>query len=319
LLCGAPTLAQTDPYSTSFPATENPISEGGIWLNGGVDGVDWGNVQTDGTHAFGVSLPSTYADPSAALKGSWAPDQTAKAVVKIVGANPTSCCHELELRLRTAITAHDIKGYEINFSVTPNSYVQIVRWNGPLANSSNSNNGFTYIATTNGPGIHDGDVLIATIRGNTITVFQNGAQILQGVDTGQGGVGPWTSGGAPGIGFFDSADNNWSNFGFASFTGSDSAANVDGGRDAGGAPPDAGSGRPDGGSGRPDAGGDSGTPGADSGSSGPDGSAPSTDAGMSNVTGGGCGCSGTGGQLAVALALLGLLSRPRARRTRVLE
>src|SRR4029077_13546447 len=151
------------------------------------------------------------------------------------------------------------------------------------------------------------------------------AQILQGVDNGQGGVGPWTSGGAPGIGFFDSADNNWSNFGFSSFTGSDSAANVDGGRDAGSPPPDAGSpppdagsGRPDGGSGRPDAGGDSGTRVAASGSSSPDASTPTPDGGMSNVTGGGCGCSGTGGQLAVALALLCLLRRSRTRHARVL-
>jgi hypothetical protein len=309
LVCGGAAAAQTDPYSTSFTGTENPISEGGIWLNGATDGTDWGNVQTDGGYACGVSLPSTYGDPSAALKGAWAADQTAQAVVKM-GANPTSCCNEVELRLRTAISPHVIKGYEINFSITTNTYVQIVRWNGPLADSTNSNKGFTYLGSVNGPGLHDGDVLMATIRGNTITAYQNGTQMVQATDTGQDGVGPWSSGGAPGIGFFDSADNNWGSFGFASFTASDSAASADGGRDGGGLTLDSGSGNSD-------AGADAGAPSADSGvdsgsgvdASTADGSVPSVDAGSPNVAGGGCGCSGAGAQLLAGVALLALLKR----------
>ena len=41
-------------YSTSFGLTENPISEGGVWINGAVTGVDWNNVQTSAaqTHYF---------------------------------------------------------------------------------------------------------------------------------------------------------------------------------------------------------------------------------------------------------------------------
>jgi hypothetical protein len=232
---GASARAQSSPFSTNFPATENPISQGGFWLNGGVDGVDWGNVQTDGTHAFGVSLPSTYADPTAALKGAWGPDQSAQAVVQM-GAQPSVCCMEVELRLRVTITPHQITGYEINFSITNNTYVQIVRWNGPLADSTNSNNGFTYLNSVTGPGLKNGDVLRATIVGNTITAFLNGSQMVQATDTGQGGVGPWTSG-SPGMGFFDDADNNWVSFGFSSYSASDDS---DAGFDAGALPPDAG-------------------------------------------------------------------------------
>jgi hypothetical protein len=33
-------------YTTNFPLTENPISEGGRWINGGAVGLDWTNVST---------------------------------------------------------------------------------------------------------------------------------------------------------------------------------------------------------------------------------------------------------------------------------
>ena len=53
--------------------------------------------------------------------------------------------------------------------------------------------------------------------GNTITVYKNGTQVLQGTDS------TYTSG-APGIGFYDNQDSNWTSFGFSSF----SASNVSG-------------------------------------------------------------------------------------------
>lgn len=31
-------------YSTKFPLTESPISEGGNWINGSTEGLDWGYV-----------------------------------------------------------------------------------------------------------------------------------------------------------------------------------------------------------------------------------------------------------------------------------
>ena len=41
-------------YRTSFPATENPISEGGIWLNGRTDGIDWADVITRNGEVYGA-------------------------------------------------------------------------------------------------------------------------------------------------------------------------------------------------------------------------------------------------------------------------
>jgi hypothetical protein len=293
LLCSATAWGQA--YSTAFTATENPLSEGGVWLNGGTLGLDWGNVQSGGGKAFGVSLPSTYADPTAVLTGSWGADQSASAVVRMP-TQPSGCCYEVELRLRTSISAHTITGYEVLFSVTSNAYVQVVRWNGPLADSSNSNNGFTYVGSATGPGLHDGDVVSASISGPTITVFQNGTQLLQATDTGQGGVAPVLSGGSPGVGFFDNADTNWSGFGLSNFTasaGGDAGVGFDAGTDAG---TDAGNG-----SGGSDSGVDAGPPSADAGPG----------AGGTPLTGG-CGCSGLPGA-SMLLLVVALWRRSRAR------
>jgi hypothetical protein len=210
-----PLAAQNHYYTTQFPATENPICEAGssgcVWVNGAKTGIDWGNIQTTPKLAFGVSLPSQYGDPTAVLQqGTWTADQTAQATI-YVGTTPPNCCHEAELRLRSTIAAHRITGYEINCSVVPSSqYIQIVRWNGAVAD-------FTYVNTGNGY-CANGDVLKATIVGSTITVYKNGTQVLQGTDS------TFTSG-APGLAFYDQTDFNWSNFGFSKFTAWDSAYN----------------------------------------------------------------------------------------------
>jgi hypothetical protein len=64
-------------YSTNFPLTENPISEGGRWINGAAVGLDWADVQTTGGFAGGVGPASAaYADPTAIVSGTWGPNQT---------------------------------------------------------------------------------------------------------------------------------------------------------------------------------------------------------------------------------------------------
>ena len=204
-------------YSTNFAATENPISEAGAWIDGGTTGLDWGNVATIPGLAYGTSLTTQYADPTAVLTGTWASDQEAQATVEINGS-VSGGPHEVELRLRTTIAPHSITGYEIIYSVDPNNpYIQIVRWNGAL-------NDFTYLNTT-AMSAADGDVLKATAIGSTITVYKNGTQVLQATDS-------TFSTGSPGIGFYDSVDTNWTNFGFSSF----SASNIGSGGSATGTP-----------------------------------------------------------------------------------
>src|SRR5262252_1498365 len=106
LMVFAITSAHGASYTTNFPLTENPISEGGHWIGGQSAGGNlWGNVATTPGKAFGVSQPTQYGDPTALLTGSWGPDQTAQGTVKISGSIPTSgCCREIELRLRQTIS-----------------------------------------------------------------------------------------------------------------------------------------------------------------------------------------------------------------------
>lgn len=208
-------------YTTEFPQTENPISEGGSWASGQSAGGNlWGDVETKENMAFGVSEPTEFGDPTAILTGSWSPAQSATGVVKIKTTPTGNCCHEVEVRLRTTISKNSITGYEGYCSVMPdNPYCHIARWNGP--------NGSYCNIETSSPNIYvvNGDVLMATATGTNptiITLYKNGTQIVQATDSGQdckpgGAAGPFATGN-PGIGFYDSKDSNWSYFGFSSFS-----------------------------------------------------------------------------------------------------
>ena len=212
-----PTGSQAKTYTTTFPLTENPISERGHWVGGSTAGGNlWGDVQTAGDRAFGGSQATTYGDPTAILTGTWGPNQTASAVVSVPVAPTGPCCHEVEVRLRMTISPNSITGYEVFCSVMPGDpYIQIARWNGANGSYLILKGGNAYCA--------NGDVLAATVSGTnpaTVTAYKNGVQVVQGVDTGSGGFGPWSSGN-PGIGFYSANDTNWSSFGFSSFTATD--------------------------------------------------------------------------------------------------
>src|ERR1043166_4720389 len=57
-------------YTTSFPLTENPISESGMWVNGQADGLLWANCITTNHFVWGNDNRGVvYADPTALLKG----------------------------------------------------------------------------------------------------------------------------------------------------------------------------------------------------------------------------------------------------------
>jgi hypothetical protein len=199
-------------YTTNFPLAENPISEGGNWENGKTVGIDWADVATARGHVFGLESGSTgYDDATALLTGPWGPDQTAQAKVYIVNQND-NVAEEVELRLRSSLSAHWASGYEILFrcSKTKNAYSEIVRWNGPLGS-------FTYLSHLVGAqyGVTTGDVVKATMVGNVITSYINGVQVAQAVD------GTWVTG-SPGIGFFlEGASGVNRDYGFTSFTASE--------------------------------------------------------------------------------------------------
>ena len=209
LLWGAGAEAIAATYTTNFPLTENPISEGGHWINGLINGIDWADVATTPGRAFGTQtgIGPNFADSTALLTGSWGPTQTVQAVVYIASADSTTF-EEVELRLRSSLSAHSCTGYEVNFSVKPDDpYCQIVRWNGPLGD-------FTLLDARS-VGVVNGDVVKATAVGSTITCYINNTAIFSVNDT------TYPSGN-PGMGFYlqDGLGPPF-NYGFSSYTASD--------------------------------------------------------------------------------------------------
>ena len=220
-------------YSTSFEQAEAPLSEGGMWLNGRKDGIDWCDVLTEDGHVYGevsrmnsaerraeqvhseaiadgeagAAVAGDYDDPAANLSGTWGPNQSARATVFC--RNPTDdYFQEVEIRLRSSIKPHWCDGYEVFWrcSRSDAAYAEIVRWNGKIAD-------WTSLARRVGPefGVQDGDVVEATIVGNVITSYINGVEVLSVTDD------TFVSG-APGVGFnFFVGDTNVDH-GFKDFT-----------------------------------------------------------------------------------------------------
>jgi len=216
-------------YLTTFPKDEEPISEGGLWLNGRRDAIDWCDVLSrDGVaygeksrmnsaerraeQAFGGGTAETgvqegdYDDPAAVLAGHWGRNQSARATVFC--RNPTDeYFQEVEIRLRSSIAPNWCDGYEVFWrcSKSEAAYAEIVRWNGKIGE-------FTSLARAVGSefGVKHGDIVEATIVGNVIRSYINGVEVLSAVDDA-------CPSGAPGIGFnFFVGDTNVDH-GFSSF------------------------------------------------------------------------------------------------------
>lgn len=207
------------PYSTDFPKAETPLSEGGRWLNGKTDGLDWTDVHTTPGFAFGTEYggrrpaPQKYDDTTALLKGAWGPDQTVQATVRSV--NPVddgSANEEVELRLRSTIAPHSCTGYEVMFRCTKaaNAYCNVARWEGPLGKYSmlKENYGSQF-------GVKTGDVVKASMIGNVLTVWINGVQVTQLTDD-------MFKSGNPGIGFYlEGPTGVMGDYGFTDFMATD--------------------------------------------------------------------------------------------------
>jgi hypothetical protein len=215
-------------YRTRFQLTEDPISEGGLWINGKTEGIDWADVVTEEERAHGGKVKvgakerraeqgnleggdaaapeGDYDDPTAVLNGAWGPNQYISATV--FSRNPTEdYFQEVEIRLRSSITPHSCTGYEVFWRClkTDEGYAEIVRWNGPIM-------GFTSLARAQGAeyGVSDGDVVEATIVGNQITSYINGVAVLSATDE-------KFANGSPGIGFNFGCGDTYVDHGFTSY------------------------------------------------------------------------------------------------------
>jgi hypothetical protein len=219
-----PATART--YETSFSAAENPIGEGGQWINGGscenltlCPGLHWNNVGTTTGFAFGTeSGAGGYTDSTALLTGSWGPSQKVWAKVRILRQD-TASNEELELRLRSTLTAYSSTGYEIEYSDKQDKpYIGITRWNGGLEDFT----GLGLLTKDCGGDKHpcfvkDGDVVMATTVDNVITVYLNGMKVVEVKDS-------MFPTGQPGVGFnfyLGEGHGANTNFGFSAFGASD--------------------------------------------------------------------------------------------------
>jgi hypothetical protein len=225
--CASTGVPASGTYTTKFPLTENPISEGNNWVNGGTPGLDWHNIRTTPGFAFGTQTGAVgYTDSVATLAGTWSMNQSAQATVKVSSCTDSDY-EEVELLLHATITAHSYTGYELNFrcSTGGGAYAQIVRINGPLGS-------FTYLANQNVTGsqygVQNGDVIMATSAPNS-----SGCAVLTSYKNGKVMAGPVTDctfkGGSPGMGFFFQGGSGAnSDFGFTSFTASDGSGTSSG-------------------------------------------------------------------------------------------
>lgn len=191
-------------YSTNFPLTENPISEGGNWINGDLVGLDWFDVRTTPGFAFGTAISAGYDDPTAVIVGPWASNHAVEVTVRndLVSVADTA---EMELRLRTTISAHDLTGYELLIAADPGftPYVQIMRWNGPSGDFTEVTASKPNVPTT----LATGDVLTATAIGTTLRLYQNGLEIANADDA-------TFMTGSPGMGFFGRTTTDMTAFGY---------------------------------------------------------------------------------------------------------
>jgi hypothetical protein len=207
---GVPGPVPTRSYTTNFPGTENPISEGGRWTN--TVGATWNNpVSTvGGSPGHAVGLNSTgFNDSIAMLTGSFTADQ--KVTVTAFKGTGAIGGAEIELHLRmTMVPGSPDKVFTYEIDVIPaQREIVIVRWNGPQGN-------FTSLSSGPISGINDGDVIEATITGPAnavvITVTLNGVTIVAATD-----VAGYATGN-PGMGFDAGTPADGANFGAKSYT-----------------------------------------------------------------------------------------------------
>jgi hypothetical protein len=198
-------------YTTTFPNTEDPISEGGNWTN--TVNATWNNPVSSvgGSPGHAVGLNSTgFNDSIAMLTGSF----TANQKVTVIAFRDTGAIGpaEIELLLRmTMVPGSPDKVFTYEIDVIPaQSEIVIVRWNGPQGD-------FTNLNSTSSPiTINDGDAIEATIIGPAnavaITVTLNGTVVVTANDS----AGYAT--GNPGMGFDAGTPANGANFGIKSYT-----------------------------------------------------------------------------------------------------
>lgn len=203
-----------DSYATAFPATENPLTEDGLWDGGATVGLDWCDFRTTTNKAFGTQTegshgngqPGGYNDSIALRRNRsgriWSPNQDVRGRIFITSRSGWTGFHEVELWTRATMRANSVTAYEGIFSVVGGTtYYEIVKWNGPLADDPTD---FDFLNSANATGVEDGTYVRFTAIGSSLALYTStdglswGAAKVTATDssyaTGLPGFGHWTNG-----------------------------------------------------------------------------------------------------------------------------
>ena len=208
-------------YSTRFELDEDPLSEGGMWLNGRKDGIDWANIisrQRRGLwgrdpHGRQRNVASSRAtskrprNPRTSATTTTRPqcsrangEATSTPGRRVFSRDPTDeYFQEVEIRLRSTMTPHLCTGYEVFF--------RCLKTGGRLRGDralERRRGDFTSLKKLFGPqyGVKDGDVIEAHRCRQRPQGFVNGVELISATDD-------TFDSGSPGIGFnFGVGDTN---------------------------------------------------------------------------------------------------------------
>lgn len=224
---GKPSVTPAVWYSTNFALTENPLSEGGAWADGGIVAPNANNIQTNGSFAYSAVDAFNFNDCAALLTNPlWLlyPHQHCRAKVRSINQQPAKF-QEVEFRFRQSAFAsgQTSVGYELYFKCASDGsqYINVTRFDAGTgicftSNLSNLVNGYS-------GGIVDGSIIDGYMKGNIITAYVNDVLLLtfdvstgfglagnsvyvNGVNTGSpSGPGAIWTAGYPGIGMDEGA------------------------------------------------------------------------------------------------------------------
>jgi len=191
-------------YTTSFPLSEKPISEGGVW---GRAANAWQQAETIGGLAISAGYTESEDDGYSTIQNF--PDNNYE-VIATVNADPVQSGGETEILLRVTDTATSVKAYECLYGNKSGGWA-IVRWNGPKSN-------ITFLGSGTAPSAPNNAQIKCSIVGSTLTFAWRASA-----------SGNWTTlktltdgthaTGKPGMAFYThQAEGNRLSVGFRSFT-----------------------------------------------------------------------------------------------------
>jgi hypothetical protein len=182
-------------YDTSFPATENPLSQSSRWRVGGVTGF-YRNPRTTSGRCFAASFvtPDEYDDCLAHLQGHAisANHYVEGTIYRESGYDTPGATHEVGLYLRMTIGEEFVSGYEFLFEAQGS--FQVVRWEGTHHTIDNFFTGIDVSGSSPGALSH-GDVVRVEVVDDEFAALLNGVEFASFTDD-------TFSTGSPGLGFF---------------------------------------------------------------------------------------------------------------------